>query len=406
MTNLDFEKTRQLAAHKAWRHIIEPQSVTIMSRVRSLLGIVNPYTTYAFGPDLSHYDGGTLPEKIAKYKGVNLIIAKMGGTEDYRGAYIDDNWNQHAQLAWDLDVPLLGYWFVGPRIFIEGAMTPLNADQCTNEQHPVIGPILQALHNGRAWKQIKALFLDYEAPSYWCNAPYRVDSFWMRRYFEEDCRNRLAPLMGTLVDGYLFPTFEIGTYSRKNFIDEHDTAPDSIQQYLISRPELQIWAAGYPREIPNTATVAEIRASWMPDASWKPAAFGWSALRDMPVEIWQFAGDPDWNVFMGTPAQLYARLGFVPHGATPPPVDPPPAPVPTKIYFATVRQTAVGLKLRTAPSTTAPILDYDFRPLPKFEIAGAPVVDGVITWASLGKVYFAVRQGTNDPYADVSEVTL
>lgn len=89
---------------------------------------------------------------------------------------------------------------------------------------------------------------------------------------------------------------------------------------------------------------------------------------------------------------------------TPPPdPGPDPIPVPTVKYFATIRQTATGLKLRTAPSTTAPILDYDFRPLPKFEIAGAPVVYGAITWASLGMAWFAVKQGTTEPYAVITE---
>ncbi len=282
------------------------------------------YKTFAFGPDLSHYDAGTLAEKTAKYKGVDFIIAKIGGSEDYRGPGIDDRWNDHAQLAWDLDVPLIGYWFANPRTFLEGQLSMASVNTMTNEAHPIVSKILQALRNGTGWKQIKELYLDYEEASYWSDPKWPINDVWMRFYIE-DVRNRLKGMMGS---GTL-PRFEIGVYSRKSFVDLHDNNDHSIQQYLIGRPELSIWSASYPREVSNALSVAEIKASWLPLDTWKPYQFGSSPARSLPVAFWQFAGDVDWNVAMQTPAQLYARLGFAQHGATPPPVEPPPVEPPT-----------------------------------------------------------------------------
>jgi hypothetical protein len=85
--------------------------------------------------------------------------------------------------------------------------------------------------------------------------------------------------------------------------------------------------------------------------------------------------------------------------------DTDPLPLPVKKYYAQIKPSAVGLKLRTLPNIAAPILDYDFRPMPRFEIDGEPKTVGSITWASLGKAYFAVKQGTN-VYADVLSETV
>ena len=105
------------------------------------------------------------------------------------------------------------------------------------------------------------------------------------------------------------------------------------------------------------------------------------------------------------------RLGDPGTTVTPPP-PPPPTPVPVKKYFATVRQTAVGLKLRKTKQIgiTTNILDADFRPIAQIPLISTPAVEGAITWAEMDyageSAFFGVRQGTNDPYADVVEKTI
>lgn len=342
-----------LAAYKAARAKIEPQPYPVANRLRSILGVASitaptRYSAYAFGPDLSHYDDITLDAKRAKYPGVDFIIAKIGGSEDYRGAYIDDRWNDHAQLAYDLPnpsggqgVPLIGYWFINPRIFLENQMTMANVTNATNETHPVMKVILQALRNGNAWKQIKELWFDYEEASYWSSTNYPVNDVWIS-FCIEDLRNRLRGLMGT---DPKFPKFTMGVYSRKSFMDAKDTTEHSVQRYLIGKPELNIWSASYPREVSNNLSVAEIKRDWLPLDSWKPYSFGSSPLRPLQVAYWQFAGDVDWNVAMQTPAELYKRIGFTPRGAVEPP-PPPPVDPPTNPDYAALAARVTALEAR------------------------------------------------------------
>jgi hypothetical protein len=142
---------------------------------------------------------------------------------------------------------------------------------------------------------------------------------------------------------------------------------------------------------------------WTRVSQYWPQWLCWQNAGD--IKDWPGISDVDHLKCQGTRSQWKlwmndARAPMPQDGAVEPPIDPLPAPVPVVTWYAQVRSSAVGLKLRTAPSTTAPILDYDFRPVPRFEIAGEPKVDGSITWASLGKAYFAVKQNTT-VYADV-----
>jgi hypothetical protein len=328
-------QTYDIKTYRAQRAQIEPQPYPVTTRIRSALGVASltaptRYSAFAFGPDLSHYDTGTLAEKLVKYRGVDFIIAKIGGSEDYRGPYIDDRWNDHAQLAYDLPnpqggwgVPLIGYWFANPRTYLEGQMSMEDVKAFTNEAHPVMSKILQALHNGAGWKQLKGFYQDYEEASYWITAPWKMNDTWMTFYME-DIFDRLRGIAGK---DKTFPKMRQGVYSRKSFVDLHDTSVNSVQQYLCGKPDYDIWSASYPREVSNALSVAEIKRDWLPLDGWNPYQFGSSPKRSLPVALWQFAGDVDWNVAMQTPAEMYKRLGFTPRGIVdppPPPVDPPP----------------------------------------------------------------------------------
>lgn len=148
---------------------------------------------------------------------------------------------------------------------------------------------------------------------------------------------------------------------------------------------------------------------WSRISKYWPKWLAWQNAGD--VKDWPGISDVDHIKCQGTRAQWKLWMNDptapLPQDSPTEPTDPPVVEPPVTVtkYYAQVKSSAVGLKLRTAPSTTAPILDYDFRPVPRFEIDGAPKVDGTITWASLGKAYFAVKQNTNI-YADIFTETV
>jgi hypothetical protein len=392
-------------AYQAWRSIIEPQDIRGAGSLSLLAAdVINPYSKMALGKDISHYDDLTVDDP--RIRGVDFLIVKMGGSENHPNTpmgnpYIDDKFNRYVQLAYDLPnpqggfgVPLVVYWFSGVRVYPDNGVVERNLHEYTEENHIVLSLMLKAWHSGAAWKQIKEIFFDYEEPCYWMDLPYKIEEYWVRLY-HEDFRERLVYKMrnNPADAAFPFPTIPIGLYSRRSFMTQHNTSPYSLKPWLDQHPELSTWPANYPRKVPNTASVAEVRKSWLPLASWKPYA-----LRDDGSwTYWQFAGDPDWNLYNGTPQELYKRLNFTPRDVVVPPIDPP---VTVKKYYAKIRKTSVGLKLRTGPSTSAPVLVSDFRPTPRFEIDGEPKTIGSITWASLGRAYFAVKTST-DVYADV-----
>lgn len=379
---------------------------------------INPYSLYALGKDISHYDDLTVTDP--RLVGVDFLIVKMGGSENnprtpMGNPYIDDKFNRYVQLAYDLPnpqggfgVPLIVYWMDGVRVYPDIGAVERNVHEYTEENHPVLSLMLQAWHAGAAWKQIKELFFDYEEPCYWMDAPYKIEEYWVK-LFHEDLRDRFLHKMrnNPVGEKFPFPEIKLGLYSRRSFMDAHANSPYSMQIWLAQHPELSTWAANYPRRIPNTASVAEVRKSWLPLESWKP----YSLREDGSWDYWQFAGDPDWNLYHGTPQELYKRLDYTPRDiAIEPPPPPPPAPV--KKYFATVRQAAVGLKLRRSKQVgiTTNIIDTDFRPTAQIPLKGAPVTEGSVTWAEMdyaGKsAFFGVKQDKNDPYADVVEKTV
>lgn len=67
-------------------------------------------------------------------------------------------------------------------------------------------------------------------------------------------------------------------------------------------------------------------------------------VREKSWDYWQFSGEPDWNVFNGTPQELYNRLGFVPRDID----EPEPDPIPEEPTSAKVIS---NVNIRTMPST-------------------------------------------------------
>ncbi len=341
-------------AYRAWRNVIEPQETRSAIGKLSLLAAeeVNPYSKMALGKDISHYDDLTVDDP--RISGVDFLIVKMGGSENHPrtpmgNPYLDDKFNRYVQLAYDLPnpqgglgVPLIVYWMSGVRVYPDNGVVERNLHEYTEENHPVLSLMLKAWHAGAAWKQIKEIFLDYEEPCYWMDLPYKIEEYWVR-LFHEDLRERFVfKMRNNPVDAaFPFPTIPIGLYSRKSFMDQHNNSQYSLKPWLAQHPELSTWAANYPRKIPNTASVAEVRKSWLPLPSWKV----YSLRDDGSWTYWQFAGDPDWNLYNGTPQELYKRLNFTPRDAA---AEPPPAPVPTK---KVARVLASTLRMRSTPTT-------------------------------------------------------
>lgn len=373
---------------------IEPANPSGLAR-RLLAAIVpNPRLGFAIGKEVDENSADT----FTTLAGVDFLVANMGGTERSGGAYVDLKFNYYAQVAADLGVPLVGSWASGPRAFFENGMTRENVDQCPDEKHPVMEPLLRSWHSGTRWKNVRELFVRYDETSYQIDRPYTVDSQWMRFYID-DMRNRLASRAKN--DPY-FPKFIFGILSRGPFVESKDTDDYSIQKYLIGRPEIDIITARYPKTIPTSATAAQVRESYIPAADVDPFVFGWTKDRVKPWEFWRFAGTPgpNWVIANFTRAELFARFGMVDNGPVVLP-DEPPAPV-VKKYWAVIHSNDTRVRLRTSIDTTndSNIL---FTGLPvnvKIPVTN-PEVDGSIVWVHVDGV-FAIKTAT-DIFADLSD---
>lgn len=281
------------------------------------------YADKALGRDLSHYDTITIED----VRGLDFLICKMGGSENdshssMGNPYMDEKFNGYVQMAWDLDIPCGAYWFVGPRVYLEGGMTTINVQQCTDENHPVMSQILRGMHAGTGWKGINFLAFDVEEASKWIDLPYKVDPFWMTFYLE-DLRGRIVKRQkaGT------FPDIPLGIYSRKSWVDAWD-GPDAnhnLSTFLANHPEWFNWTANYPRNIP-AVPIASVRANWLPLDTWKSSNF-----TARMADFWQFDDSPDLNLYAGTPAELRAWCKYKSHAGIP---QPPPTTDPTLAQLA------------------------------------------------------------------------
>jgi len=308
---------------------------------------VNPYSTFALGKDFSHWDGPITAEMV---KGLDFVVGKIGGSENdphssLGNPYTDETFANNCQVAYDAGVPFMGYWFVGARVWIENAWTKSMVYTKPNESHPVMQSILPQLHAGNGWKAVSEFWLDWEDASDWTTYPGGIPAPW-HTFYMDDLRARIAGLPRKM---------PLVVYSRKSYVDRIEATDRDLNfsTWMSNRPEIGICAASWPRRIPNTATAAEVRANYLPAATWKPYTFGYSPAREKTWQYWQFSGDPDWIIYNGTPAELHARLGFTPRPTDPgdQPTDPgnPPPPVPTKQQLTI---TAQLVNVRMAPDTS------------------------------------------------------
>jgi hypothetical protein len=382
----------------AGRLSIEPPPS--LSAVRRLLATVtaagaNPFAGYAIGRELDETDS----ETETSLAGVDFLFAKMGGTERPGGEYVDLKFNYHAQVSQNLGVPLVGTWASGPRCFFENGMTRGNVDTCPDENHPVMKPLLTAWHSGTRWKNVRELVVRYDETSYLIDRPYTVDSQWMKFYID-DMRNRLYSRVKA--DPY-FKNFYFSILSRRSFVESMDTDDYSIQKYLISRPEIGVVTARYPRAIPAGTTAATVRSSYIPPADTDPLVFGWTAERVKPWQFWRFAGKPGpaWIIANGTRAELFARYAMIDGGPVEPPVEPPPPPV-VKKYWAVIHKEDTRVRVRTTPDATN-LDNVAFTGMPVGVKIPVDNVDtlGPIVWAHLDG-YIAIQTAT-DKFADLTD---
>jgi hypothetical protein len=226
--------------------------------------------------------------------------------------------------------------------------------------------------------------------------PYTIDEYWAKLYHEELRGNRLVHKMknNSPDDKYPFPEIPIGLYSRRSFMDQHYQGgknPHSLWNWLIEHPELSTWAANYPRKVPNTATVQEVRDNWLPLATWHP----YSLRDDNSWTYWQFAGDPDWDLFNGTKEELYTRLKYVPRGVTPPVPDPEP------VEMITYATTTKPVNMRKDPSTNQTAIAL----LPtgtKLEVVGTQNV-GADVWRKVHYECWVADHVGNTTYLNITE---
>jgi hypothetical protein len=243
-----------------------------------------------------------------------------------------------------------------PRVYLEGQMTELNLRQCSEQTHPILSLVLPALHNGASWKyQIYGWYFDIEEASYWMSQGYTIDEYW-QRLFEDELRDRWIHKIRADEQPYPFPKMHLGTYSRRSFLLQHFNPGAhgendySIMSYIRDHPDMKTWPANYPQKVPNVSC-AEIRAKWLPRKEWVPYKL-FDEVDELhpthakPWDIWQFNGEPDLNLWNGTPKEMYAEIGFTPRPATPPPA----------VIFTKGTLGVDGVKVRFGPGTTYGIL--------------------------------------------------
>lgn len=137
--------------------------------------------------------------------------------------------------------------------------------------------------------------------------------------------------------------------------------------WLRVNTDVSTWPANYPRRIPNSnpnITADEVRELYLPLDHWVPYPLLDMTLpdnkaREKSWDYWQFSGEPDWNVFNGTPQELYSRLGFVarennniPPEPDPIPEDPTSAKVISKVNIRTKPSTLNNIPYGTLPVGT------------------------------------------------------
>lgn len=256
--------------------------------------------------DVSHYQPNLDWAKL-KAGGVKGVIAKAGesfGT--------DAMFAKHCQAAYDCDMPFGAYWFFDPTPYLNyglpsngGARWPKAED---DKQ-------FQALINALKYKKYDFLVLDAER-------------WWERydEYLELLNGKRKKEDVVTLTDAWISQTAEVFAgwmkayfkkpvwiYTGEWFVDSY--AP-SMNNWIKNYP---LWVSSYPYDKGYvTCTWEQFRTSWMP-----PDTARIPTLSAPKATMWQFSGDKfilpgsggsalDLNFYMGSEAQLWSEIGFIP----------------------------------------------------------------------------------------------
>lgn len=350
------------SAYVSWRSVIEPQPELNLGNLLRF-NTINRYSLMALGPDVSHWT-----PKDYNIEGSDFIIIKMGGSETshpYDNPYTDSNFNYWVDKAWNtpnrnggVGIPVIVYWMQNPRVYFENGISKEQLYSFSEQDHIVFKEIIKAWHSGKAWKNILEFFFDFEEASLWGGG----SDLWQWIYTDE-LKNRITHKVNANEQPYPFPPVKIGMYSRLSFIKQHP----AIMNWLRVNTDVSTWPANYPRRIPNSnpnITADEVRELYLPLDHWVPYPLLDMTLpdnkaREKSWDYWQFSGEPDWNVFNGTPQELYSRLGFVarennniPPEPDPIPEDPTSAKVISKVNIRTKPSTLNNIPYGTLPVGT------------------------------------------------------
>lgn len=279
--------------------------------------MTNRWTPYAKVIDISRYQFITKDGwKQIKDGGVDCVIAKSGQGHWWK----DTAFSGHVQNAWDVDIPILAYfWFEGKYYNAFGL------DE-SNWPSPEDDRQVNKLFSSIANRKIYGLFIDEEDKD-------QVTPAWSIAacgQFAHRVRDRLSRLYGA--------EFPLGLYTG-NWYWQNNKAPFA---WMANKNLIQMgWVAIYPYSKTYVKTTWE--DMWelhMPRDDYPVPTLNWDNWK-----FWQFSGDKfilpgiengaggpsalDLNLYNGTKEQLYKFLNFTPkpdHGD--PPVEPPPTPDP------------------------------------------------------------------------------
>ena len=329
------------------------------------------YDNFALGLDISHYDEKIDAEQL---KGnVDFLIIKAGGS-DGGYIYIDNRFAERVQMAYDIGVPAMAYWFVGPEYWLNQQYTLEKVTGLPDERHAVLQMILNQLRN----KLVYGLFFDVEDASIKTASGKVVPQAWVEFYVSDLVRR----LRGQMRAGNL-REMKLGTYSRKSFIENPNNRQTSLETYLGTQSDLAIWTANW---VTGTGLLLPMSEIYNLRPTHAPLTYGYCPDRSADWQFWQWSGDRgkvyrspaitnssgyarglDIDLFNGTPAQLREWLGIQPDQVNPPdptePVEDETPPANNDISDLWLSVGALTTQMETLKQEMAKILTWKNQPL-------------------------------------------
>lgn len=286
------------------------------------------YETNAIGLDISHYDHTIDAEQLRG--NVDFLIIKAGGS-DGGTIYLDGRFAERVQMAHDIGVPAMAYWFTGPEYWLLGQYTMSKVEALSDDRHPILQMVMRQFSN----KALYGVFFDIEDASVKMTNGGTVPQSWVSFYTRDLVqRIRRQQRLGNMRD------FRLGTYSRRSFVENPENRQVDLEAYLGTQPDLAIWTANWVTGTGATLPMSEIRKL---RPTHKPMVYGRCPERTKEWQFWQWSGDIgrvykspavtnergqarglDIDLFNGTVAELYDWLGF--KTGTPPVVVEPEQP--------------------------------------------------------------------------------